>query len=196
MKITFEGENLTTVLSRISDFLIDLKNRKSPAEPAQETPGPTSSPDGDQTEKPAKSTRTTRKRSKRSSEAESDGENSSASMAGGRKRRQTSTASDEDSQDEKPEPTTRRRRARSTENNAQIPAAKGRTRKRASAASPSDDLKDTDLSKAASALADATNPQVVMDLLKKFNVTKVGELEGDARREFVTAAAEIAEDQS
>ena len=34
-----------------------------------------------------------------------------------------------------------------------------------------------------------------MDLLEEFNVTKVGELEGDARREFVTAAAEIVSDE-
>ncbi len=98
------------------------------------------------------------------------------------------------SSDEKPEPTTRRRRARKTDTSAQDAPAKGRTRRRASAASPSDDLKDTDLSKAASALADATNPKVVLDLLQDFRVSKVGELEGDARREFVKAAAEIEAD--
>ncbi len=186
MKITFEGEDLQHVVASIGKFLYDLtKNDHTlgAAEPPKSV-GPTSSPTGDQTEKSAKSTRTTRKRSQPSSKAESDGE-------------------------EKP---TRRRRARSTDSPAETSTepAKGR-RRRASAASSSeedkpkrtrrtkkaadDELKDMDLSKAASGLADATNPKVVLDLLEEFGVTKVGELEGDARREFLDAVAELIADE-
>ena len=114
MKITFEGATLQRAVAGINAFLRELAAQNLPATSVD----PTSSPTGDQTEKPAKSTRTARKRSKPSSEAESDDAKSEPT-------------------EEKPEPTTRRRRARSTEDNAQTPAAKGRTRKRASAASPS-----------------------------------------------------------
>ena len=116
-----------------------------------------------------------------------------ATASPGRRGRASSASTDATSE-ETPEPTTRRRRAR-TSGDAEDKGAQGRRRTaRAATPSPSDDLKDTDLSKAASGLADATNPKVVMDLLEEFEVTKVGELEGDARREFLTAAAKIVAD--
>ena len=179
MKISFEGEDLQHVVASIGDFLNELTSHPTLSEGA-DPPPPNEKPEP-----------TKRRRRARSTEAAD--EDTSAPTAGGRKRRRTSTASDEGGQ-EKPEPTPRRRRARSTETSAQDAPAKGRTRRRASAKSPSDELKDTDLSKAASGLADATNPKIVLDLLEEFGVAKVGELEGDARREFVEAATEIAAD--
>ncbi len=211
MKLSFEGETLSHVIAKIGDFLNEVIR-----------PTPAVGPDGDQTEKPAKSTRTPRKRSPKSSAsepsddaaedekpeptrrrrsaktssaaAETTTEDTSTSTARGSRRRKTSIASDEGGQEDKPDPTKRRRRARSTDGSAPETAT-GRTRKRASAASPSDEIKDTDLSKAASGLAEAANPRVVLDLLTEFGVSMVSDLSGDARREFLDAVAELTKDE-
>ncbi len=230
MKLSFEGETLTHVIAKIGDFLDEVIRPTSVYTDTTDPVGPTSSPDGDQTEKPAKSTRTPRKRSPKSSASEpsddaaedekpeptrrrrsaktssaaakTTAEDTSTSTARGSRRRKTSIASDEGGQEtrqrrkkgetmsdtaeqdraedepfprETPEPTTRRRRARTD--------------------TPSDEIKDTDLSKAASGLAEATNPRVVLDLLTEFGVSMVSDLSGDARREFLDAVAELTKDE-
>ena len=177
MKITFEGESLQHVVASIGDFLNTLtdQTKQGQRKVDMDLP-PVGNEKPDLTEKPKQSRRKSRART------------STADA------KTTAYAPVSHSADEQLEPTTRRRRARRTEPPAPK-TAKGRTRKRAGAStSPSDDLKDTDLSKAASALADATNPKVVLDLLEEFGVEKVGELEGDARRAFLDAAAEIVAD--
>ncbi len=174
MKITFEGETLQHVVASIGDFLHELTKNEPWVLSGKD---PTDLPYPEPEEKPEPTSR--RKRRAKTSTADA---------------KTTAYAPVSHSADEQLEPTTRRRRARRTEPPAPK-TAKGRTRKRAGAStSPSDDLKDTDLSKAASALADATNPKVVLDLLEEFGVEKVGELEGDARRAFLDAAAEIVAD--
>ncbi len=170
MQITFEGEDLQHVVASIGDFLNDLAkhNLSVDTDPVDETqPEPT-------------------KKLKRRSCRGSSAEPSTADA-------KTDAGEGSRSQGSDDPPTPRRRRARTSSADATEKGVRGRRRK-ANSASPSDELKDTDLSKAASALADATNPKVVLDLLEEFGVAKVGELEGDARREFVKAAAEIAAD--
>ena len=168
MKITFEGETLQHVVASIGDFLHELTKNE---------PWVLSGKD-------PTSRRKRRTKAEIAAAAMAEVETAEADAGEGPR-----------SQGPDDPPTPRRRRARPVASVSED--VKGRTRsRRATAKSPSDELKDTDLSKAASALADATNPKVVLDLLEKFHVSKVGELEGDARREFVTAAAEIAADAS
>lgn len=174
MKITFRGQDLQHVVAEIGDFLNDLYAH---AEVAQAAPTePTSSPDGGQTEKPARLTRTRRKppRTSSSSEKPARGRRQSAAPAAelalkparGQGGEQTASAG---SPSEK--------------------SKRGRGRKKA------DDITSADLSKAASALAEAANPQVVLDLLRDFGVKGTQDLEGDARREFLTSATEMLEDK-
>ena len=73
---------------------------------------------------------------------------------------------------------------------------KPKRRRKAKSKSDTDDVKDVDLVKMASTLADASNPGVVSDMLEEFGVSKVHELDGEARREFLTAASERIEDES
>ncbi len=110
--------------------------------------------------------------------------------------------------EETPEPTkTRRGRAAPAETTSSSPrrgrkavaasappegSASARGRRGKTSAPSTSDIKDADLIKACSTLAQATSPTIVTNLLEEFKVNQVSELEGDARREFLTATAEMA----
>ncbi len=182
MNLTFHGTTLADISAQLSDFLHDIgysviNITSVDTNAVANDNDPTSGKPSGEKASPA----SRRQRTRKASASETSSEDTEPKKR--RRGRKTTSEPTEPATSSEPEPTKRRRRARSTEAPAET---KGRTRRRASAAlSPSDDLKDTDLSKAASGLADATNPKVVLDLLEEFGVTKVGELKGDARREFL-----------
>lgn len=138
-----------------------------------------------------------------------------AASARGRSRRRTSKStsdtvapSAESSAEEKPTEGRRRRRRVSSreasggdENPTESSAgtAKSRQRRRTGSASTAESgsatkspsekktYKDADLSRAASEAAVVIGPSGVMEVLQEFEVSKIGELKGDKRAEFVEA---------
>ncbi|HZX69784.1 MAG TPA: hypothetical protein VFE77_03115 [Rhodanobacter sp.] len=65
------------------------------------------------------------------------------------------------------------------------PATSAETPSIAATASPSEEITDADLAKAASAGARALTPRVVTELVAKFGVKTVGEMKGVQRRDFI-----------
>lgn len=121
------------------------------------------------------------------------GSSDTASETKGRRRRgpAASTASDETpSDDEKPKG--RRRGKKAVENptdTAPTVGASSRTRRKKTSASlaksPSDDVSDEDLTKAASQAASVVGAPAVMDVLEEFGAAQVSDLDQEQRREFL-----------
>ncbi|MEE9598182.1 MAG: hypothetical protein V3V96_15530 [Acidiferrobacterales bacterium] len=125
--------------------------------------------------------------------SETDGQNGSASTEDTsepeptkrrRGRKTTSTKTEPATSPEDDAPARRRRKRGAAED--EKPKRRGRKKKDELAK-----ISDSDLVKAASSLAEATNPQVVMDLLEEFGVAQVQQLEGDQRQEFLFSAEEM-----
>lgn len=212
MKLSFEGDTLRDIVARMGDFLNEYTTRDAPVgEPASEpkakrtrwtaaqiAANKAGKDDAGREERAAQPTpapTTRRRRGSMSETAEEDRAKEKPDPTTRRRSRRLSSTSGDTSMatEEKPEPTTRRRR-RASAPSADAATTGARGRKRGTATSPSKDVADEDLVKAASALAQATNPQVVKDLLGEFGVAQVQELDGDARREFLTSAAQQVED--
>lgn len=187
MKISFEGETFQHVVAEIGDFLNEITSHDEVV--AANT---------DPTREPVKPKRTRRTKAQMT-EAKTPGAESKLDTeidSFVRRGRVSSASTDAIA---KVEPMSHRRsrrgkgqRAASASMDAGTTIEAGPTtgRRRSGTITPSDNIKDADLSKAASGLAAATNPQVTLDLLTEFEVIRVQDLEGDARREFLTAAVE------
>lgn len=65
------------------------------------------------------------------------------------------------------------------------PAAATNSTRSGKKTSPSDDITDEDLTKAASQAAQVIGAPAVMEVLEEFAVSKLGDLQGDQRQEFL-----------
>ncbi len=173
MRISFEGKDLLVIVQEMNEFLGAYQGLMS----AEEKPEPTK----------RGSTPHRRGTGTRGKKTEAESFNTGEATRRSSSRRGPTASSEAE---EKPEPTKRGRRRSSPSTETTTPTSKRRgTTSRKSSTS---DIKDADLIKACSTLAQATSPTIVTNLLEEFQVNQVSELEGDARREFLTATAEMA----
>ena len=107
------------------------------------------------------------------------------------KSRSTRRSTTKSTDDTAPEPEAKTSRRGKSAPSTDAPAPRGaRGRRKAAAKSPSKEIKDVELVKAASTLAEATNPSVVMSILEEFGVSSCEKIPQDQRREFLTRMEE------